>query len=305
MISTILVPLDGSRFAEAALAPAAYLARTARARLYLTTAHSPAAVMVGMGELALFPSGLEDDVRREEDGYLAEASSGLAGMEDGQVRHSLVDGSPGEAVCDEAGVIGADLIVMATHGRGAMGRLWLGGVADHVVRRSGRPVLLIHPHRTLQHPAETGFRNILVALDPSDYSESVLDPVVTLASITGADVTLLTVIAPVFGIAEPEMPPPLPQHPSIIARRSDEAHARLDQVASDLTRRDIPTRTRVIIAPTPAGGILRVLEEARFDMLAMATHGRSGVERLLVGSVAEKVMRAAPKPLLIYHPAFA
>jgi nucleotide-binding universal stress UspA family protein len=219
------------------------------------------------------------------------------------VRVSVVDGPAGEAICAEAGRIGADLIVMATHGRDAMERVWLGSVADYVVRHAARPVLLVKPHRLGDARTDQPIRNILVPLDPSDYSEAILDSVLTLARLLTARVTLLTVVAPRFGIAEPELPPPAPQHPAIVARRSDEAHARLDRLVGLFGLDGIGARTRVALAGTPAAGILEVLTEERFDMVALATHGAAGLRRILAGSVADKVIRGSLKPVLVYHPA--
>ncbi len=304
MLSTVMVPLDGSRFAEAALPIATRLAVSARARMYLTMANQPVAAVVGMGEMAGFQFSPDDEVRPEGWEYLAEIAAKCGQIGDWPVQFQLVDGLVGEAVCDEAGRIGADLIIMATHGRGALGRLWLGSVADHVVRHSNRPVLLVHPGRDWAGSVNCDLGDILVALDQSEYSDAILDPVVDLAHITGAGVTLLTVVSPVFDAAEPTMPHPVPQHPGIQARRSDEAHCRLRRVATRLGKRGIRVSRRVVASGSAAGGILSVLEESRFDMVALTTHGAAGVRRLLLGSVAEKVIRAAGKPVLALHPAF-
>jgi nucleotide-binding universal stress UspA family protein len=303
MLSTVLVPLDGSRFAEAALPIATRLASFAGARLYLTTANQPMGALVGMGEMGLFQPGPDDEMRRQGMEYLAEVAAKCDQPGNWPVEFRLIEGPVGEAVCDEAGRIGADLIVMATHGRGALGRLWLGSVADHVVRHSTRPVLLVHPGRDGVPSLNHDGRAILVALDQSEYSDAILDPVVDLAQVTGAGVTLLTVVAPTFDAAEPTMPFPVPQHPAICARRSDEAHCRLRRVAARLRRRGVSVSRRVVVGDSAAGGILSVLGEPRFDMVALTTHGAMGVRRLIVGSVAEKVIRAAEKPVLVLHPA--
>lgn len=303
MLATILVPLDGSRFAEAALPIATRIASRAGGRMYLAMAHRPLAALVGLGEVATPSFGMDEDSRLKEEEYLTEASVSLGNIGFGAVQGRVRDGFAGETICDEAGRIGADLIVMATHGRSALGRMWLGSVADHVVRHSTRPVLLVHPGRDFITGAGQIPGNILVALDPSEYSEAILDPVFDLARLTGAQVTLLTVVAPVFDVAEPVLPPPVPQHPAILARRSDEAHARLRRVAHRLRQRDLSVSVRVVVGSSAAAGILSVLEESRFEMAALTTHGAGGVRRLMVGSVADKVIRAARKPVLVLRPA--
>jgi nucleotide-binding universal stress UspA family protein len=305
MLSTVLVPLDGSRFAEAALPLAIRLASAAEARLYLVSVNQPVAVPAGMGELAGLASNADEEAHRQSTQYLAgiAARCGLVGNR--PVEFRLVDGLVGEAICDEAGRIGADLIVMATHGRGALGRLVLGSIADHVIRRSTRPVMVVHPsHHERQSCALSG-GSILVAIDESEYSDAILDPVVDLALCTASPITLVTVVAPSFDVAEPTLPHPVPQHPAIVARRSDQAHGRLRAVAERLQSRGLQVTTRVVVGDSAAGGILTVLGESRFDIVALTTHGAAGVRRLLLGSVAEKVIRAASKPVLALHPAFS
>jgi nucleotide-binding universal stress UspA family protein len=191
---------------------------------------------------------------------------------------------------------------MATHGRNATGRVLLGSVADYVVRHAGRPVLLVKPQWLGADPVDHPIRNILVPLDPTDYSETILESVLGFTRILNARVALLTIVAPRFGIAEPELPPPARQHPAIVARRSDEAHARLKRLARFYALLGVEVRTRVAVATTPAAGILEVLAEGGFDMVAMATHGAAGVRRMLAGSVADKVIQATRKPVLVYHP---
>ncbi|HEX7023537.1 MAG TPA: universal stress protein, partial [Gemmatimonadales bacterium] len=255
-----------------------------------------------MGELTVPPVEMDEEFRREEEAYLVRTAESLGRVGEGPARIEIVDGITGEAICDEAGRVGADLIVMATHGRNALGRLWLGSVADYVVRHADRPVLLIRPDRTAADKPARPLRNILVPLDPSKYSESILDSVRTLARLIRGELTLVTVVAPRFGSGA-SVPQSPPGGPEVSARRSDEAHARLDRIAWQLRGSDIPVATRVVAASTAASGILRVLEEAKFDMVALATHGAAGIRRMLIGSVAEKVIRSTRKPVLVYHPA--
>lgn len=302
MLATVLVPLDGSAFAEVALPIAARLIERSAGRLYLTTADQPSPTVVGPLEYSSALEAAGDACRADDGAYLMRTATELGSVGEGPVRVGLVEGPPGEAICEEAGRIGADLIVMATHGRNATGRVLLGSVADYVVRYAGRPVLLVKPRWLGADPVEHPIRSILVPLDPSDYSETILESVLGITRILDAKVTLLTIVAPRFGIAEPELPPPAPQHPAIVARRSDEAHARLERLARFYALLGIEVRTRVAVATTPAAGILEVLGEGGFDMVAMATHGAAGVRRMFAGSVADKVIQASRKPVLVFHP---
>src|ERR1051326_1655285 len=145
MFRTILVPLDGSRFAEAALPVAPSFAASARGGLPRLLAHHPGAAMVGMGDVVMASAGLDEELREKELPYLSEVSGGLGPLGGAAVGFSVGLGEGGPLVVEEAERLGSDLIVMATHGRGTIGRLWLGSVADYVARHSTTPVLLVRP----------------------------------------------------------------------------------------------------------------------------------------------------------------
>lgn len=303
MIGTILVPLDGSHFAEEALPFARWLAGRAGASLNLVLAHQPAGAFVGMGELVAPPVGLDEDLRHRQEVYLSETAEALGHPGGAPVTVALAEGPPGEAICEEAARIGADLIVMATHGRGALGRLWLGSVADHVVNNISRPAIFLHPGRKNGSAAHQ-IRSILVPLDFSAEAEAVLDTVRDLARLLHAQVTLQHVV-------EPHVTGQL-LDPSMVSLTDDvlfevqiaDAERRLQDQALKFRHDGISTSTRVITAASAAAGILDSLEES-FDLVAMTTHGRRGVRRLVLGSVADKVLRAAAKPVLMFRPRLA
>ncbi len=300
MFRTVLVPLNGSRFAEAALPHATRLARGARAKLHLVRAHQPVAALVGMGEAVIPPSGLDEELRAQEESYLAEQAAKLGGGRRGKVEFKEVEGPAGPAICDEATRLNADLLVMATHGRGAVGRLWLGSVADYVVRHISAPVLLIHPSKDEGQSAEV--QGILVALDLSPQSEAILEPVVSFAQLTGAHVTLVHVVERVFEMGKFTVPTPIPLSPAFAEASRVEAQRKLDRVADRLRERGLSVSTRVVIGLDVAGSLVDALEEPKYGLVAMTTHGSGGMRRLLMGSVATKVLRKAAKPLLLLRP---
>jgi nucleotide-binding universal stress UspA family protein len=302
MFRSILVPLDGTRFAEAALPAAARLARRARGRLHLLLAHQPTLALVGPGEIAAPDPGLDRALLDQEESYLAgvAASAGQAGV--GTVTLGQAVGPAGDAICEEADRIEADLIVMATHGRSALGRFWLGSVSSHVVRDAGVPVLLVHPNReesALQRDTGAG---ILVALDLSLFAEAILEPVMDLANLLQAHVTLLHVVEPNYHAVDPLTPYPLDQDRTVSDIRRADAQRRLDDVADRLRARGLCVSARVTIAPNAAVEVLETLEVRKYDLLAMTTHGAGGLRHLLSGSVADKVIRSAGKPVLVLRP---
>ena len=139
MIRSILVPLDGSRFSEMALPVALDLARKAHASVRLVMVHEPI--------LAMVPAWSEKEgpeERAHELEYLASLSAGVD-LDGTAPSYELIVGDARTALIETAQQTHSDLIVMATHGRGAFSRFWLGSVADHVMRHATVPVLLIRP----------------------------------------------------------------------------------------------------------------------------------------------------------------
>lgn len=302
MLGTVLVPLDGSAFAEAALPVASELVTAARGRLHVLLAHQPVIPVVGMWEMVGPPDQLNEEQRRRETTYLVETATGLGVLGEGPVRTHQTDARPGEAICEEAGRVGADLIVMATHGRGALGRMWLGSVADYVVRHTNLPVLLVHPHREGRPSFEAGAPGILVPVDLSPESEAVLETVLILARLIRAPVTLLHVVQPFFTVPEPALPYPMPVDPRIIEQLRTDAESRIQRLAERVRKLGMQVSTRVVVGASAAGGVLDALEEPGFSMLAMTTHGARGLRRFLLGGVTDKLVRMARKPVLVLRP---
>lgn len=300
MIRTILVPLDGTRFAEAVLPCAVKLARSARGRLTLLLAHQPTAALVGIGEVPVH-SGLDLALQSQEKSYLDGIVARLDRLGAGPVASHQAVAPAGDAICEEAARIGADLIVMASHGRGTLGRFWLGSVSHHVVRHAGIPVLLVHPNRTEKLLEPRPGAGILVALDLSRFSEAVLAPVADLADLMQAHVTLFHVVEPNYHPVEP-VPYPLEQDETITEVRRADAQRRLDDIADRLRARGIGASALVVIGPSAAAELLGALECRKYDLAAMTTHGAGGMRRLFVGNIADKVIRSASKPVLVLRP---
>lgn len=302
MFRTILVPLDGTPFAEAALPVAARLAKDGSAVLHLACAHQHVPNFAGMEDLTIPPAFLDEGLRSQESDYLTKTVRDLA--ETGKTAGYLqLDGPAGPAVCAEALRLGADLVVMATHGRGPAGRFWHGSVADYVVRHLTVPVLLVHPHGESARFADQALRGVLVALDLSTDSEAILPAAAELARLTRAPVTLMHVLVePVFEMGQYIGPTAPQQEFEGMETRRVEALGRLEKIADRLRKWGL----RVTIRVTPGISAARTLGEAfrsaEFDVLAMTTHGATGLRRLWMGSVADQLVRGATKPVLVFRP---
>jgi nucleotide-binding universal stress UspA family protein len=294
-LHSVMVPLDGSQFAEAALPLAALVAGRAGAKVRLALVHLPATPPGGDA------AGIDVTVQERERGYLASTASRLdpAGVVVPELL--LLEGQPGPALADELERHPTDLVVMATHGRGAVSRLWLGSVADFLIRHVHVPVLLTRPREGEPVYGTTRLEEVLIPLDTSTTSEQVIEPALAVAGSAGR-LTLLHVVEPVLGVAEPALPFPMPMDPKLIDDLRQMAQERLDRVAGRLRERGVTVVTRVLTGMGAAGMILEEAARGRYDLIAMTTHGEGGLRRLLLGSVADKVIRGTDIPLLTMRP---
>ena len=203
-----------------------------------------------------------------------------------------------------AATANSDLIVMTTHGRGGLERFWLGSVADALVRASPVPVLLVRPDE--HHPAAQPptFRKILIPLDGSALAEQVLEPALMLGAPMEAEYTLLHVVQPRVLVRWGAFTTPTDLDFEATQRRQIDAQHYLERVARPLRATGKQVILRVVVAEQAAPAILEEARQHGIDLIAIATHGRSGLGRLLLGSVADKVVRRTDVPLLLYRPTF-
>jgi nucleotide-binding universal stress UspA family protein len=280
----ILCPIDFSAGSHHAFRVAARLATELDATLELVHAwHLPAyAIGVEYPLPADAIQGMVDDAERGLTDSLAEARKlGVA-----RVSSQLVSGPPWERIVELARR--DDLIVMGTHGRTGVTRFLLGSVAEKVVRHAPCSVLVARPHG---EPAP--FQHLLVPLDFSESSRLALDRAGDLASRTGARVTLLHVIeVPAIYRGQPPA--------SFVHDIDTRASAQLDEWANLVEQK---TRTRVDrlvrTGAAAAQSLALVAEDPTIDLVVVGSHGRTGMKRILLGSVAEKLVRHAGLPVLV------
>jgi nucleotide-binding universal stress UspA family protein len=243
---------------------------------------------------------LDEETRTEDHEYLVATQALL--LREGAPRVEILEiaGPTGPALAEAATNLNADLLVVATHGRGAVKRFWLGSVADYLIRHLSIPVLLVHPGQMGGWGPEQSLRRVLVALDLSADAEAILEPVSAMAQLTGGHITLVHVLQPVIELPAPGAPFLAPTSGTLIVDRAM-AQQHLDEVADGLRLRGLSVNTR-LLSGTAVPEILEELAQDRYDVLALTTHGRGGLSRLLLGSVAEKLIRRAMKPVLVVRP---
>jgi len=286
MFDTILVPLDESENSRAILPALEGLLRREDARVHLLR------VVVPLLERPSEREGRADTgerhlaLRRQEAlRHLEELATALS-AEGVDVSAEVALGDPAGAILDRIERDPPALVAMSTHGRRGPARWIRGSVAERVLRRCPAPLLLVNP-RTTEHRR---FQRILVPLDGSDLSDRILPAATAFAALHGSTVTLLRVKdLPVGDYAAPAV---------LIAQRLDDVDAFLAERRERLVEQGLTVEVRSALGD-PATEILDLVEREGIDLVAMTTHGATGLDRWLFGSVAEHVLRVCPAPVLV------
>ena len=294
-ISRILVPTDFSATSDEALAFAKTLAGRFGASLHLVHAFEDpfTAAAFAAEAYSTVPLSLRDDLLREAQQRLAERLP-----EDQKVLFNgtteIVTGTPTRTIVDYAATLGADLIVMGTHGRSGMAHLLLGSVAERVVRLAAAPVL------TIRQPAGP-VKRVLVPTDFSATADAALDYASLVAERFGASIQLLHVLDDPFVSEGLTAEAYISEAPVLRSALLRDAQSRLAH-RSAAQKGGIPIEGEVLFGY----GAKTIAEYSRTrgaDIIVMGTHGRTGIAHAMLGSVAERLVRIAPCPVLtVRHP---
>jgi nucleotide-binding universal stress UspA family protein len=303
MTRSVLVPLDGSPFAEHALPAALRLVAGTGGTIHLLVVHQALELWDASPPARLGASWAEQQ-REGENRYLADVAERLLRAPDApRIQTATVAGQVGPAIISYARQQQIQLIVLTTHARGGLERAWLGSVADGLIRGADVPVMLVRPTDDavrMDAPAAP-WRRILVASDGSDESAAALDHAVVIAAQAGAELVLARVITPYSGPASPYIPHSAAIDAEILESRTAAAEEEIAAAAHRVAAADdAPAlRTLVEVHGNPARGILAMAGTEGADLIVMGTHGRGGVGRALLGSVADKVIRGSQLPVLV------
>jgi nucleotide-binding universal stress UspA family protein len=303
MPNSVLVPVDGSNFAEHALPYALGIARRTGATLHLALVHVPVESVSPHYPLADAMEAHDEEQRDSDTAYMEELAKRLepAGVE---IRPALLRGRVAGAL--ERYIVEEELglVVMTTHGRGGLQRAWLGSTADSLIRHSMIPILLVRPAaetREIGSGSDVEIRRALVALDGSETAEIALRDALELGITREAELMLLHVLQPPVAAASPYLP-------HTIQLTHDEMEARqafmqryLDRLCEQNWLKDRATRTRAVVDYHPAPAIIEISEQVEADLIVLGTHGRGGLRRMILGSVADKVIRGTHRPVLVHR----
>jgi len=303
MLRSILVPLDGSALSERALPIACDIARRTGAAVHVVRAHVPIAVVAAATESAILSQDLlvaDEALRARALQYVGEVATKLSAEWGLKVSAISEDGSPAGLITDVAERTGADLVVMTTHGAGGFTPDWLGSVADSVIRHSHRPVLAL-PENDAHLGEPFTPRRFLITLDGSDLSRTILPIATELAVVFGAHVELIRIVAPF--VPSDVLDSLASDHPDPFGVDSETVHAKkaIDAAATALEQAGLKVTRTVRVDLSPTRCLLQHVKESEPDCLAIATQGR-GVSRIFLGSVADKLIRSAGRPVLVLRP---
>jgi nucleotide-binding universal stress UspA family protein len=291
---TILVPVDFSDCSTAALERAACLARKAGATIHVLHCWEvPESVPADDAQYAN-----RETIQSFADTSLADLIAKLHEKGIGAERFSIERGAPAKTIVEIASKGRYDLVVMGTHGRTGLDRALLGSVAEKVVRCAPCPVLCLRGAAELRDPV----RKILVPVDYSEGSAHALECATSIAEWLGAELEVVHVWdRPAYVSTEVlvRMPEGSLRPLGELIRLNAEAEM-ATFLANHLRRNEGSTvlPPHYLISGEPAASLVAELERGRHDLVVVGTHGRTGLKHLLLGSVADKLVRFAPVPVL-------
>ena len=296
MYSKILVPLDRSKTAENVLPLARCLARSLQIPVELLGVIDivDMASHLATDQVSIIHTMIDDASRR-----FAEYLEGIAkNFPGGTVRCTIQTGSAAEAIINSAATDKQTLIALATHGRSGLDRWLLGSVAEKVLRGGSNPTLVVRA-RDDKNPswAMATLKRVIVPLDGSELSERILPYVEELAKDLDLEVTLIRVYGGLLAAGDGFYNPG--QIDAFIARLRDESVAYLATKTDDIKRKGLNKVSFAAKEGRDADEIIAMAGETSDTLIAMCTHGRSGVQRWALGSTTERVVRHSDNPVLV------
>jgi nucleotide-binding universal stress UspA family protein len=297
MHTKILVPLDGSKTAEKVLPYARYLAGKLRISVELLAVIDMAemATHIPAEKARFFESMIEDSVRNSA-GYLRGVAKTFR---DADVRCTVEKGRADAVIVEKGQANTGMLICMATHGRSGLDRFLLGSVAEKVLRATANPLMLVRATEEAKAQGEATLKSIIVPLDGSELAESVIPMAAEVAKKLQLEVILFRAYhIPYYAYAGDETSFGVDYDELIMGVR-DEATEYLQRKATEVKKLGVETVTFVTEEGFAADKIIALGRKSPDNLIAMCSHGRTGVKRWVLGSVTEAVVRHSGDPVLV------
>jgi nucleotide-binding universal stress UspA family protein len=282
-VEKILIPLDGSNEAESVLSYVRNLAPQFNSHVYI--------LGVGIGRKTRRVNRLLED-------YINRIVNELH-VHNIKSEPVILYGTAAEKILDFTTEKEIDLIIMATHGRSGITRWWMGSVAEKVISEATAPVLLIRSKRRKTKGTVDkleSIHKILAPLDGSDIGEVALPYAEAVAANSRATINLIQIISPP-GTVEANLLGG-PDWRKFVNAMRDAGESYLKSIAERLNGKDIKVICEVLTGD-PADKIVEYATAQGVNLIAMSTHGRTGLSRWVLGSVADKVLHEARIPILL------
>lgn len=296
MYNKILIPLDGSKLSESILPYGRALAGGLRLPVELLQVINPETIsLFADPQHGRYIDTVEADMRRNSLAYLKGLAKSFANSS--AVNCHVEIGRPAEIIVDRAAAQRGAMIAMATHGRAGMERWFLGSVADKVLRTAANPLLLVRGAADGKADEKAALKTILVPLDGSGLAERVLPHVAELAKKMSLEVILIRVFS-LFSEAY-IVEGYTPNMDRILEQVREESRTYLEQKVEQLHSEGLDKVSSVLLEGDDAGEIIDMAKKTPDSLVTMCTHGRSGLGRLVLGSVTDRVVRHAGNPVLV------
>jgi nucleotide-binding universal stress UspA family protein len=301
MYTRILVPLDGSKTAEKALPFARFLARQLKLPVELLEVIDIAEIGRRIPpDKAQFAGAALENVERSRAKYLKEIAGTFPEV---AVSCAVEKGTAAEVIVDKAAAEKNTLINMATHGHSGIKRWLLGSVAEKVLRGTTNPLLLIRVTEEAKTEGEASLRSVIVPLDGSELAECALPTIAELAQSLQLEVVLFRAYTiPYSALAVDPEGFYLVSDEELISAMRDEVVAYLNKKAETIKKLGVERIAAVAEYGIASDEIISLAGKTPDNVIAMCSHGRSGVKRWVLGSVTETVVRHSGNPVLVTRP---
>jgi nucleotide-binding universal stress UspA family protein len=277
MYETILVPTDGSPGARRAFAHAVQLAERADAAVHVLSVATPSTRDSAGGD--------RDRLADER----IETTTDEVATTAVEVTTAVRSGVPHEELLTYADEVDCGLVVMGTHGRTGVRRYVLGSVTEKVVRLSEVPVLTVRSGEDAR--VQFPYDDILVPTDGTEGASVAVEPALGLATLCEARLHAVSVVdtRAVGTTVRPDI---------VLGELKSQAHEAVDEVARRASKAGVEHIRTAVEEGTPYRALLSYVDEFAVDLVVMGTHGRRGVDRYLLGSVTEKLVRTSRAPVM-------
>ena len=296
MYTRMLIPLDGSKTAEKVLPYARYLAGKLKIPIELLAVIDIAEMATHIAaEKARYLDTMIEDGVRASTSYLRGIATTFAGAD---VKCTVEKGRAEDSIIERGEADAGMLIAMATHGRSGLNRFLLGSVAEKVLRGSANPLLLIRATEEAKGEGEEKLTSVVVPLDGSELAESVLPMVATMAKMLGLEVVLFRAYHIPYNAYAGDDGYAV-NYDELIAGVRDEANEYLEKKVAEVKKLGVEKVSAVTKEGFAGDEIIALGRKTQDNLIAMCSHGRSGMKRWVLGSVTETVVRHSGDPVLV------